>query len=102
MSLANREPLSSAERADLLRLRRQVAEQDKYLEFLGKAAAYFASERMASNGSRREDPQLPLGLARHVWLAEVCPRLARRHQYEHRDDSHGNAGHRWLPVMNSV
>ena len=37
------EPLSSAERAELLRLRRQVAEQDKDLAFLGKAAAYFAS-----------------------------------------------------------
>jgi transposase len=37
------EPLSPAERAELLRLRRQVAEQDKDLAFLGKAAAYFAS-----------------------------------------------------------
>ena len=37
------EPLSGAERAELLRLRRQVAEQDKDLAFLGKAAAYFAS-----------------------------------------------------------
>ena len=37
------EPLSAAERAELLRLRRQVAEQDKDLAFLGKAAAYFAS-----------------------------------------------------------
>ena len=37
------EPLSSAERAELVRLRRQVAEQDKDLAFLGKAAAYFAS-----------------------------------------------------------
>ena len=37
------EPLSSAERAELLRLRRQVSEQDKDLAFLGKAAAYFAS-----------------------------------------------------------
>jgi len=36
-------PLSAAERAELLRLRRQVAEQDKDLAFLGKAAAYFAS-----------------------------------------------------------
>ena len=34
------EPLTSAER---VRLRRQVAEQDKDLAFLGKAAAYFAS-----------------------------------------------------------
>jgi transposase-like protein len=37
------EPLSAAERAELLRLRRQVSEQDKDLAFLGKAAAYFAS-----------------------------------------------------------
>ena len=35
--------LTAAERAELLRLRRQVAEQDKDLAFLGKAAAYFAS-----------------------------------------------------------
>jgi transposase len=37
------EPLTPAERAELLRLRRQVAEQEKDLAFLGKAAAYFAS-----------------------------------------------------------
>jgi len=37
------EPLSTAERAELLRLRREVAEKDKDLAFLGKAAAYFAS-----------------------------------------------------------
>ena len=37
------EPLSPAERSELLRLRRQVAEQEKDLAFLGKAAAYFAS-----------------------------------------------------------
>jgi transposase-like protein len=37
------EPLSPAERAELVRLRRQVAEQEKDLAFLGKAAAYFAS-----------------------------------------------------------
>ena len=36
-------PLTAAERTELLRLRRQVAEQDKDLAFLGKAAAYFAS-----------------------------------------------------------
>ena len=36
-------PLSPAERAELPRLRRQVAEQEKDLAFLGKAAAYFAS-----------------------------------------------------------
>ncbi len=32
------EPLSAAERTELLRLRRQVAEQDKDLAFLGKVA----------------------------------------------------------------
>jgi transposase len=37
------EPLSPAERTELLRLRRQVSEQEKDLAFLGKAAAYFAS-----------------------------------------------------------
>jgi transposase len=37
------EPLSPAERSELLRLRRLVAEQEKDLAFLGKAAAYFAS-----------------------------------------------------------
>ena len=37
------EPLSPAERSELLRLRRQVSEQEKDLAFLGKAAAYFAS-----------------------------------------------------------
>ena len=36
-------PLSIAERGELLRLRREVAEKDKDLAFLGKAAAYFAS-----------------------------------------------------------
>ncbi len=40
---ASEVPLSAAERTELLRLRRQVAEQDKDLAFLGKAAAYFAS-----------------------------------------------------------
>jgi transposase-like protein len=39
------EPLSPAERSELLRLRRQVAEQDKDLAFLGKAAAYVCHER---------------------------------------------------------
>ncbi len=37
-------PLSPAERAELVRLRRQVAEQEKDLAFLGKAAAYFAAK----------------------------------------------------------
>ena len=46
------EPLSAAERSELLRLRRQVAELDKDLAFLGKAAAYFASNPPKTNGSR--------------------------------------------------
>jgi transposase len=46
------EPLSGAERAELVRLRKQVAEQDKDLAFLGKAAAYFASNPPKQNGSR--------------------------------------------------
>ena len=37
------EPLTPAERSELVRLRRQVSEQEKDLAFLGKAAAYFAS-----------------------------------------------------------
>jgi transposase-like protein len=39
------EPLSGAERAELLRLRKQVSEQEKDLIFLGKAAAYVCPER---------------------------------------------------------
>ena len=46
------EPLSGAERAELVRLRRQVAEQDKDLAFLGKAAAYFASTPPKRSDSR--------------------------------------------------
>lgn len=46
------EPITPAERAELLRLRRQVAEQEKDLAFLGKAAAYFASNPPKQNGSR--------------------------------------------------
>ena len=46
------EPLSSAERSELVRLRRQVSEQEKDLAFLGKAAAYFASNPPKTNGSR--------------------------------------------------
>ena len=45
------QPLSPAERAELLRLRRQVAEQEKDLAFLGKAAAYFAKTPPKRNGS---------------------------------------------------
>ena len=46
------EPLSGAERAELARLRKQVAEQEKDLLFLGKAAAYFASNPPKRNDSR--------------------------------------------------
>ena len=44
------QPLSPAERAELLRLRRQVAEQEKDLAFLGYAA-YFAKTPPKRNGS---------------------------------------------------
>jgi len=37
------ELLSSAERAELVRVRSQVTGRDKDLAFLGKVAAYFAS-----------------------------------------------------------
>ena len=46
------EPLSAAERVELIRLRKQVHEQEKDLEFLGKAAAYFATNPPKQNGSR--------------------------------------------------
>jgi transposase len=46
------EPLSGAERAELLRLRKQVYEQEKDLEFLGKAAAYFAKNQPNKSGLR--------------------------------------------------
>jgi transposase len=46
------EPLNTAERSELLRLRREVAEKDKDLAFLGKAAAYFASNPPRQSGSR--------------------------------------------------
>jgi transposase-like protein len=46
------EPLSGAERAELACLRKQVAEQEKDLAFLGKAAAYFASNPPKRNDSR--------------------------------------------------
>ena len=45
------QPLSAAERAELQRLRKQVAEQEKDLQFLGKAAAYFASRPPKQSGS---------------------------------------------------
>lgn len=38
-------PLSAAERAELLRLRKQVVEQEKDLTFLKKASAYFAANQ---------------------------------------------------------
>lgn len=44
------EPLTGAERVELLRLRKQVAEQEKDLAFLGRFSAYFAS-----NPPRRRD-----------------------------------------------
>jgi transposase len=46
------EPLDGAERAELIRLRKQVEEQEKDLAFLGKAAAYFAAKPPKRNGSR--------------------------------------------------
>ena len=46
------EPLSRTERAELEALRKRVADQDKDLEFLGKAAAYFAAKPAKRNGSR--------------------------------------------------
>jgi transposase len=44
-------PLSAAERAELQRLRKQVAEQEKDTAFLGTAAAYFASNPPKQSGS---------------------------------------------------
>ena len=46
------EVLSEAERAELIRLRRKVQEQEKDLEFLGKVAAYFAQTPQRKNGMR--------------------------------------------------
>lgn len=39
------EPLSAAERQELMRLRREMAELQKDNAFLGKAAAYFAAKQ---------------------------------------------------------
>jgi transposase-like protein len=39
------EPLNGAERAELVRLRKQVVEQEKDLAFLKKASAYFAANQ---------------------------------------------------------
>ncbi|MTK42469.1 transposase [Nocardia seriolae] len=45
------EPLSAAERAELQALRRRVAEQDKDIQFLKKASAYFAAMQNNRPGS---------------------------------------------------
>jgi hypothetical protein len=48
------EPLTGAERAELLRLRKQVSEQEKDIAFLDKGcahAAYFASNPPKRNDS---------------------------------------------------
>lgn len=45
-------PLTAAERAELTRLRKLVAEQEKDLAFLGKAAAYFAANPPKQSGTR--------------------------------------------------
>ena len=45
-------PLDVDERAELARLRREVAELRMDNEFLGKAAAFFASKQNPRNGSR--------------------------------------------------
>ena len=44
-------PLEAAERAELLRLRRQVAELEKDNAFLVKASAYFAAMQKNPRGS---------------------------------------------------
>lgn len=43
-SVSGDEPLTPAERQELIRLRRELAELRKDNEFLGKAAAYFAAK----------------------------------------------------------
>jgi hypothetical protein len=45
------EPLSPAERAELLALRKRIAEQDKDIAFLKKASAYFAAMQTNRPGS---------------------------------------------------
>ncbi|MEV6103078.1 transposase [Nocardia sp. NPDC051981] len=45
------EPLSAAERAELQALRKRVAEQDKDIQFLKKASAYFAAMQNNRPGS---------------------------------------------------
>lgn len=44
-------PLEASERAELLALRRRVAEQDKDIQFLKKASAYFAAMQTNRPGS---------------------------------------------------
>lgn len=46
------EPLSGSERVELMRLRKHVGELEKDLAFLGKAAAYFASNPPKQSGLR--------------------------------------------------
>lgn len=46
------EPLTAAERVELANLRKLVVEQEKDLAFLGKAAAYFATNPPKRNDSR--------------------------------------------------
>jgi transposase len=46
-----KKPLDAAERAELLRLRRQVTELEKDNAFLVKASAYFAAMQKNPNGS---------------------------------------------------
>jgi transposase-like protein len=44
-AVSNNEPLTVAERTELARLRKQVAEQEKDIVFLKKASAYFAASQ---------------------------------------------------------
>jgi len=44
--------LSPTERVELLKLEKKVAEQEKDLAFLGKAAAYFAANPPKQSGTR--------------------------------------------------
>lgn len=46
------EPLSAAEHVELIALRKQVSELEKDLDFLGKAAAYFAANPPKRTSSR--------------------------------------------------
>ena len=47
-----REPLTAQERAELARLRKQVVELEKDLQFLGKVSAYFAANPPKRSDSR--------------------------------------------------